>query len=100
MFDHANTMKSAQLAQRPETEIESVMTRADNAACRLHGRLDALFDRLKPVTLPVGQSTLTNGVAGAPQAVMSPLGESIRSIERQIDHATDRLESLLRDLAL
>jgi hypothetical protein len=85
--------------QRPETEIESVIKRTDNAVSRLHSRIDALCDRLSRVRTPVGVAA-SGAVGGAPKSVMSPLGEDIRGIKQQIDGAVDRLEALLRDLAL
>jgi hypothetical protein len=85
--------------QRPETEIESVIKRTENAVCRLHSRIDTLCDRLSRARTPIGVAA-SDTVGGAPQSAMSPLGENIRGIEQQIDGAVDRLEALLRDLAL
>lgn len=97
MYDNLNQIKAAETG-RPSTEIEGCMTRAGNAASRLHTRLDALADRLSPVMRATG-----SGIAGAPtaqQEALSPLGDAIRSVERRIDGACDRLEAMLNGLAL
>lgn len=83
---------------RPSTEIESVLTRTNNALERLHGRISAVEDRVRPVMRSVGQSQQSN--AGKSQEALSPLGDAITSIESRIDSAVDRLESLLLGLAL
>jgi hypothetical protein len=83
---------------RPSTEIEGCLSRANNALERLHGRISAVEDRVRPVMR--GVSTGQSGSAGKPQEALSPLGDAITSIENRIDSACDRLEALLLGLAL
>lgn len=97
MYDHPNQLKSVS-ADRPSTEIEGCMHRATDALERLHSRISAMEDRLRPVMRAAG----TGGQAGtaAPKEALSPLGEAIRSFEDRTDSAVDRLEALLNGLAL
>ena len=83
---------------RPSTEIESVLGRANNALERLHGRISAVEDRVRPVLRAT--SSGQKGSAGAPTEALSPLGDALTSIESRIDSAVDRLEMLLLGLAL
>lgn len=83
---------------RPDTEIEGCLSRANNALERLHGRISAVEDRVRPVMRSVGQSQQSN--AGKSQEALSPLGDAITSIESRIDSAVDRLEALLLGMAL
>jgi hypothetical protein len=83
---------------RPSTEIEGCLSRANNALERLHGRISAVEDRVRPVMR--GVSTGQSGSTGKPQEALSPLGDAITSIESRIDSAVDRLEALLLGLAL
>lgn len=83
---------------RPSTEIEGCLTRANSALERLHGRISAVEDRVRPVMR--GLSTSQGGSTGKPQEALSPLGDAISAIENRIDSACDRLEALLLGLAL
>lgn len=83
---------------RPSTEIEEGLDRTSNAIARLASRIDALEDRLRPVVRQSGAGSA--GSNAAPKAVMSPLGEQLGAFQNRIDGACDRLEALLRDLAL
>jgi hypothetical protein len=83
---------------RPSTEIEGCLSRANNALERLHGRIGAVEDRVRPVLRSVAMGQ--KGSAGAPTEALSPLGDAITSIESRIDSACDRLEALLLGLAL
>lgn len=84
---------------RPTTEIEDRLIRASNALVRLSNRVDVISDRLQSVRRVTGTST-PSGSIGVPDEPLSLLGNSIRSIEYQVQSAADRLEALLTDLAL
>jgi hypothetical protein len=88
----------AVLSNRPSTEIEECLSRANNALERLHNRISAVEDRLRPVMRATGSGQ--KGSAGAPTEALSPLGDAITGIEGRIESACDRLESLLLGLAL
>ncbi|HWU84474.1 MAG TPA: hypothetical protein VN028_03965 [Rhodocyclaceae bacterium] len=83
---------------RPSTEIEGCLSRANNALERLHGRISAVEDRMRPVLRGVALSGSASN--GKPQEALSPLGDALTSIENRIDSAVDRLEALLLSLAL
>lgn len=98
MYEHANH-STAVSADRPSTEIENVLDRANNAVNRLHARVTAFEDRLRPVMRTTGSGV--NGQAvGSPKESLSPLGDAIRSIEDRVDSAAERMEALLAGLAL
>jgi len=98
MYDNVAKQPEAVIAGRPSTEIEGCLNRTNNAMERLHSRLSAIEDRLRPVLRATG--TGGNGATAAPKEALSPLGEALRSVENGIEHAGDRLESLLNSLAL
>ena len=97
MYDNSSQIKSIE-AGRPSTEIEGCVDRASNALERLHSRVSALEERLRPVMRATGSGTC--GATGVPKEALSPLGEAIRSFEDRADSACDRLEGLLNGLAL
>ena len=94
MFDQAKVSITS-----PTSEIENSMTGAENAVSRLHSRLDALEDRVRPVIRATGSGANSVG-SGVPREALSPLGDGIRSIGERVDHANDRIEMLLNSLAL
>lgn len=98
MYDNLNQLKSAE-AGRDATEIERCMNRANDVLERLHTRVSALEDRLRPVMRATSAGS-NGGVTGVPQEALSPLGDAIRSFENRTDSACDRLEALLNGLAL
>lgn len=83
---------------RPSTEIEGCLDRANSALERLHGRIGAVEDRVRPVMRGISQGKESS--TGKPQEALSPLGDAITSIENRIGSAVDRLEALLLGLAL
>lgn len=98
MYDNTSQLKAAEPI-RDTAEIERCMNRANDVLERLHSRVGALEDRLRPVMRATGVGT-TGGVTGVPQEALSPLGDAIRSFENRTDSACDRLEALLNGLAL
>ena len=99
MYEEPKSHLKSIVPERPSTEIEGCMIRVDNALERLHNRVNAIEDRLRPVTRVTGTGAQC-GTAGIPQEALSPMGDAIRSIENRIDSAVDRLETLLASLAL
>jgi len=97
MYDNTSQLKAAEPG-RDATEIERCVNRANDALERLHSRVGALEDRLRPVMRATGSGSACG--TAAPQEALSPLGDAIRSFENRTDSACDRLEALLNGLAL
>jgi Ni,Fe-hydrogenase III large subunit len=96
---HQGIQSNSQLdTQRNPSEIEGCLNRMDDALSRLTVRMDALADRLRPVTRATG--AVKERSNGAPQEALSSLGETIRMIQQRVDGECDRLESLLIGLAI
>ena len=98
MYDTAKQLESASVAGRASTEIEGCLNRASDALERLHVRICAIEDRLRPVMRATGSGS--QGATAVPKETLSPLGDAIRSFEDRTDSAVDRLEGLLNGLAL
>lgn len=98
MYDNTAKLIDSVAAGRPSTEIEGCLSRTNNAVERLHSRVSAIEDRLRPVMRATGSGTA--GATGVPKETLSPLGEALRSVEDGVDRACDRLEGLLNGLAL
>ena len=94
----SSQLKSVQ-ADRSPSEIESRLDLASNSVARLGSRVEALEGRLRPLMRASGVGTSGHGAA-VPQEALSPLGDSIRSLEQRIESAVERLESILNGLAL
>ena len=98
MYENPSQLKAI-ASDRSSTEIEGCLDRANNALERLHSRISAVEDRLRPVMRATGTAgPATN--PGVPQEALSPLGDAIRSVGQRVDTAVDRLEALCLGMAL
>lgn len=94
----SSQLKTVQ-SDRTPSEIESRLDLASNSVSRLGTRVEALEDRLRPLMRATGAGTAGHA-PGIPQEALSPLGDSIRSLEQRIEISVERLESMLNGLAL
>jgi hypothetical protein len=102
MYNESSCQLKSVQAERLPSEIETRLDLASNSVQRLGSRVEALEDRLRPLMRATGATGAGTAPhpTGIPQEALSPLGDSIRSLEQRIEISVERLESVLNGLAL
>jgi hypothetical protein len=84
-------------ATTKQTQVESQLVYALNSVERLNFRVEDLITRLKPI---LDLSNPCEDAPAAPECVLVDLASRIRTLDKNINHACNKIESVLTSIEL
>lgn len=79
------------------TQVEGQLNTAESSMSRLHDRIETIANRLRPV-LNIRDENAKK--PGAPECVLVPLANRIRTIDNGIQSAVEKLETIINGIEI